>query len=222
MSKRPPKKSDRNKEWMRKRDSKMILIQPERHLIVTEGEKTEPLYFMAIKDEISKTYREKIDIEVIGQGDNTVSLYEKAKAIAEKNLNVYKHVWVVYDTDDFPAEKIDLTARLCEESTTEETVYHATWSNQCIELWYLLHFGFLQSDIDRKEYFEKLNDILRKIGEGNYTKNREDMFKILRPYLQTAIQNAVKLDENNNGKLPSESAPGTKVYELLSHLLKYL
>ena len=31
--------------------------------------------------------------------------------------------------------------------------YHAIWSNQCIEVWFLLHFSYFQSDIHRKEYW---------------------------------------------------------------------
>lgn len=40
MSLKPPKKSDKNKEWMKPRQDKRILVQPEYHLIVTEGTKS--------------------------------------------------------------------------------------------------------------------------------------------------------------------------------------
>ena len=39
MSLKPPKRGDNN-GWMKKRQDKKIRIQPEYHLIVTEGEKT--------------------------------------------------------------------------------------------------------------------------------------------------------------------------------------
>lgn len=52
------------------------------------------------------------------------------------NPNGYKHVWIVYDTDDFPAKRINKTNELCINMSTEETQYHAIWSNQCIELWF--------------------------------------------------------------------------------------
>ncbi|WP_330637594.1 hypothetical protein [Enterocloster lavalensis] len=44
MSLKPLKKSDMNKEWMRTRRDKPRKIQPEYHLIVTEGTNTEPAY----------------------------------------------------------------------------------------------------------------------------------------------------------------------------------
>jgi hypothetical protein len=40
--------------------------------------------------------------------------------------------------------------------------------------------------------------------------------------MDAAIANAKKLDKINSGKLPSASAPGTKVYELIEKLRPYL
>ena len=151
MSLKPPKKSDLNKSWMKKKTDRAIRIHPEYHLIVTEGTDTEPAYFGAIKEIINKRYPEKIHLDVSGEGDNTISLFGRAKLLAGNNSNVYKHVWIVYDTDDFPADHIDCVLQLCVENSTEETMFHAIWSNQCIELWFLLHFSFMQSDIHRTE-----------------------------------------------------------------------
>lgn len=40
--------------------------------------------------------------------------------------------------------------------------------------------------------------------------------------MDAAIANAEKLDRINEGKRPSASAPGTKVYELVEKLKPYL
>ena len=136
---------------------------------------------------------------------------------------VFKHVWIVYDTDDFPAENIDMVAQLCKEYSVQgETIYHAVWSNQCVELWYLLHFMYMDTDIDRSRYWPKLSDWMKNIGAGGYEKNRPDMYEVLRPYMDIAIANAKRLDKQNEGRKPSESAPGTKVYELVEMLKPYL
>ena len=100
--------------------------------------------------------------------------------------------------------------------STEETQYHAIWSNQCIELWFLLHFGFFQSDIHRSEYWPKLTEWLKNIGQGEYAKGRKDMFQVLWPFMDYAIANAERLDKLNEGKPPASAAPGTKVHELMS------
>jgi hypothetical protein len=222
MSLKPPKKSDLNKSWMKARQDRPKKIQPEYHLIVTEGTDTEPAYFEAIRDIINRQYREKIQLDIIGEGDNTIHLFLKAKQKAEDCPNGYRHVWVVYDTDDFPAEHVDRVVELCRENSSEETEYHAVWSNQCVELWYLLHFSYMQSNLHRKEYWPKLTARLHKIGVGEYEKNRKDMYHILRPFMDFAISNAKRLDEENNGKAPSKAAPGTKVYELVEKLKPYL
>lgn len=80
----------------------------------------------------------------------------------------------------------------------------------------------MQSDIHRSEYWPKLTECLKKIGVGEYAKNRTDMYHILRPYMDTAIANAKSLDAINYGKAPSKAAPGTKVYELVERLKPYL
>ena len=186
-------------------------------------QKPEPQYFGAIQRIINSKYRDRIQLKVEGIGDNTVNLLMKARQYVQNNGIVFKHVWIVYDTDDFPAENIDMVAQRCEEYSTQgETIYHAVWSNQCVELWYLLHFMYMDTDIDRSRYWPKLSDWLKNIGAGSYEKNRPDMYEVLRPYMDIAIANAKRLDKQNEGRKPSESAPGTKVYELVEMLKPYL
>ena len=45
MSRKPPKKSNMGKSWMKPRRDSRQMISPEYHLIVSEGTKTEPKYF---------------------------------------------------------------------------------------------------------------------------------------------------------------------------------
>lgn len=225
MSLKPDKKSDQGKDWLKKRSDKKRRIYPEYHLIVTEGTKTEPNYFESIKLKINEKYKNRVSLDIRGSGNNTVGLFEDAKKIIEGNQKQlsYKHVWIVYDTDDFPNDKIDSVPELCKRNSTLDCQYHAIWSNQCIELWFLLHFGYYQSDLHRDDYFPKLDKWLKNIDAGKYEKNRDDMFLVLEPYMDDAIKNAVRLQEEQNGdKSPSNSKPGTKIYELIEKLKPYL
>ena len=222
MSLKPPKKTDLAKSWMRRRQPGSVQINPEYHLIITEGSQTEPLYFKAIRDVINSRHKGRIRLDIHGTGMNTTALVERAVKLVNESLNPYKHVWIVYDTDDFPRESVDKVVKLCRELSTSDISYHAIWSNQCIELWFLLHYSYMHSDISRKLYYPKLSEHLNAEGFGLYRKNRKDMFDILRPHLQTAIQNAKRLNEQNHMKLPSAAAPGTKAYELLEKLESYL
>ena len=222
MSLKPAKKGDQGKPWMnRGRRSKVVKIRPEYHLIVTEGTRTEPEYFGAIREIINRENPNRIQLEIVGAGDNTLALLDAAQNLVRKNPNGYAHVGIVYDTDDFPPERVDQTARQCNEATDSETEYHAICSNQSIELWFLLHFDYFQTDIHRNEYMSKINGYFKRLGRGEYTKNRGDMFEILRPKMQTAIRNAEKLDDRNKNLPPSQSRPGTKIYELVKYLLPY-
>ena len=222
MSLKPLKKIDMNKSWMKKRRDKQIKIQPEYHLIVTEGTKTEPEYFRAIRDIINSQYKDRVQLDIYEEGENTLNLFDRAQKHVNNSPNIYKHVWIVYDTDDFPSDHINKTAQLCENCSNDETTYHAIWSNQCIELWFLLHFSYFQSDIYRQEYWEKLSKSMSLYGLGTYTKGRSDMYMVLRPYLEIAIQNAKRLDEVNKGRKPSMAAPGTRMHEMLQTLKPYL
>lgn len=222
MSLKPLKKSGLGKDWIQGRQERTIKISPEYHLIVTEGTKTEPPYFEALQCAINKQYQGRIQLDISGEGTNTIFLFDRAQYLAEHSPNTYRHIWVVYDTDDFPPERINEVVRLCRLNSTEETEYHALWSNQCIELWYLLHFSYMHSDLHRSQYWPKLTEHLERLKVGKYQKNRPDMYEILKPYLDTAIAFAKRLAQDNGDRLPSQAAPGTRVYELLEKLRPYL
>lgn len=222
MSLKPPKKSDKDKSWMGPRRDIKRSIHPEYHLIVTEGIETEPNYLNGLKHHINRVFRERIHLEICGSGCNTTGVFDLAKKLAENNPNGYKHVWVVYDTDDFPAEKINSVPALCKNQSTSECQYHAIWSNQCIELWFLLHFSYMHSNLHRYEYYEKLDTYFESMSFGKYSKNRQDIFNVLMPYIDRAIDHAKKLETYNKGKTPSDAAPGTKMYELIEKLKPYI
>ena len=81
---------------------------------------------------INQQYSERIHLEICGRGENTVTLFDSAKQLAESNPNGCRHIWIVYDKDDFPAEQFNQTAILCENHSSDKRTYHAIWSNQCI------------------------------------------------------------------------------------------
>ena len=219
MSLKPPKHSEQ--KWPNKRSERKRSISLDYNLIVTEGTQTEPQYFDALKANINRKQRNRIQLEIRGLGDNTVNLFYAAKKMVEKSPNGYSHVWLVYDCDDFPSESFNMVQTLCDQENEKgETEYHAIWSNECIELWFLLHFCFMHSNIHRSEYYPKLSEFLGTKGE--YKKNRSDIFEILLPHLDDAIKNALKLESLNEGKTPYESAPGTKVHEMMEKFKPYI
>lgn len=236
VTRKPPKHSDREKpsressasrmkrEWVRSRNrARKVRLVPERHLIVSEGKRTEPLYFGEIKRRINEIYHgERVMVEIRGAGTDTLSLFEYARRCVEGSVMGYSHVWVVYDKDDFPDDRFDAVVSCCKNASNDVVSYHPVWSNEAFELWYILHFEYLQADIPRRDYESKITDHPSRLGLGKYFKNRDDMFGCLEPYLQDAISSAERLEIENRGKKPSQSRPGTTVHHVLKHLLPYM
>ena len=102
--------------------------------------------------------------------------------------------------------------------------YHAAWSNECIEFWFMLHFAYYTANNHRSEYKKFMNEKFQELGIGKYEKNMDNIFETLmnggNPKL--AIRYAKRIIKNGEGKTPAEIAPGTKVYELVEELAKYL
>lgn len=48
-------------------------------------------------------------------------------------------VWLMYDKDDFPLDDFDNT-QYSALSRKDIRKYKVAWSNECIELWFVLHF----------------------------------------------------------------------------------
>ena len=104
MSLKPPKKSDLDKYWMKARRDKPKKIQPEYHLIITEGTDTEPAYFGAMKEIINNTYSDRIQLGVHGAGDNTRALYIRINRRNHISCHLVKSVYrtMVSITFQFP------------------------------------------------------------------------------------------------------------------------
>jgi hypothetical protein len=237
-----PLKRDELKRRMKKKKRKegSRLAQPERYLIICEGKKTEPYYFEGIKKRIEEKYDKRINerinvtshptLKVKGVGRSCLSLLDYAKTIIEQEKRKnreYDHIWLVYDLDDFPYDDFDNTAnsvKAMNESKKATTKWHVAWSNQCIEIWFLLHFNYYNSDIHRSKYFEKLSEIFKVHKLDKYEKNNEDIFEILMKNgdLENAINNAKKLCKENEEQPPSKMAPATKVYELVEILKPHM
>ncbi len=235
MSRKPLKRDELKRATKKKkRKEGSRLAQPERYLIICEGKKTEPNYFKGIQKRINKKYdkkiSERIQLRVKGTGRNTLSLLNFAKDQVkqqEENGILYNHIWLIYDLDDFPLDNFDNTAYSVEsmnKNNNTSTKWHVAWSNQCIEIWFLLHFDYYNSDVHRTNYFKKLSKVFKKHGLDNYTKNNEDIFEILIEFgsLETAINNAKLLYREKKAHVPSKMAPATKVYELVELLRPHM
>ncbi len=208
---KPLKTSDRDKPWASINRPRKFGKTPQRtyFLIVCEGEKTEPNYFEAFRDDLPKG---TVNVEIHGEGMNTLSLVNRAREIREnmerKERTVDK-VWVVFDRDSFRPDDFDNAI-----SKAESLGYGAAWSNEAFELWYLLHFELRTTSMMRTDFQQKLTRHLKRA----YQKNASDMYSTLKDRTDQACANAQRLVELNEGIAPHNANPCTHVHELVAEL----
>lgn len=167
-------------------------------LIVCEGEKTEPNYFRGFR-----VASRVCDIK--GTGHNTLSLVQEAKRLATEDN--YREVWCVFDRDSFEEKNVRAAFTLARKNN-----FKIAYSNECFELWYLLHFKFLDTNLRRTEYFTHLKKLL-----GRYSKNSVNMYSDLLARQSDAMRHAKRL-EDTHGLDWCNCTPFTSVHHLVKRL----
>lgn len=200
----------------------------ESYLIVTEGTKTEPLYFQGLRKAIHAHRPGEIEIagyidapalEISGEGKSTRKLVEKAQEHLRKSKVFYQHVWIVFDKDDFR----DFDEAIAE---AQRAGFSCGWSNESFEYWLYLHFAADATHRTRWDWLEKLNRIFRDrhIGRGRYFKNDEALFEHVGG-LSGAARAVAHAEERmrhfTNRTVASGFNPGTTVHHLVGPLLEY-
>lgn len=86
MSNKPLKKDEIKRRIKKKKRRQGIkLVQPNRYLIICEGEKTEPYYFKGIQKRIEIKYNKRINVisypllQIKGTGKSCLALLDYAK-----------------------------------------------------------------------------------------------------------------------------------------------
>lgn len=223
MSKKPLKASTQKKleaamQKKRKNIEELHKLPPYT-VIFSEGIKTEPFYIQGLTKQVNQKYAQFTSgdrITVVGTGRNTRSLLNYARKKVSADYPECRAVWLMYDKDDFPFDDFDNTQFSAVDKICLQE-YHVAWSNECIELWFILHFQPLFSHIGREQY----HDILK--GYFPYEKTLENIYDILKDKTHIAIARAKTLyasyDEDTP---PSQRTPATRVHELVDFLNSYL
>lgn len=204
------------------RKSKELKTRSETWLIVCEGEKTEPNYLNSLFDYANSKSGRKIKTKIIGEGRNTESLVSSVDEffsyiddLKRKTKILYGKTFVVFDRDSFTKKQFNDAIY-----TAARKGYIPIWSNECIELWFLLHFNLLESNITRDEYYKRLSDIFG----AKYNKS-DDHFAMLNTEvnLKNAMRNSKLLfcrSESINS--PADRAPCTTVFQLVEEIENYI
>jgi hypothetical protein len=189
-------------------------------LIICEGKNTEPSYFEAFPVP-SKSV-------IIERGCNTKNkLVDFAIKKSEEEENREREVWCVFDYDIKPNEAAtqpnDFNSSI---EKAEQAGLKVAWSNDAFELWFVLHYQELESNVTREE----LNDILKdkwqlesfhNTGKTiEYCKGHYDRHNGINGANQSlAIRRAKRLHEDFGlDKNYAKHSPCTTVYKLVKEL----
>ena len=143
----------------------------------------------------------------------------------EQNLT-FEQTWAVFDKDDLdlsPGNRANFEEAF---KVGESAGVSIAYSNECFELWLLLHFTDVSDElpIPRKDLYAMLEAMIQKCGEPQF-KYEHGSVSVLN-YVQQygneamAIQRAEALDAKQEKKelTPIDRNPDTKVYELVREL----
>ncbi|MBR5920569.1 MAG: RloB domain-containing protein [Bacteroidales bacterium] len=200
-----------------KRRQKSVRDNRVRFLIVCEGIKTEPNYFRALIADQTSLVRE---VYVEGEGCATVALVNRTLEIKNEleleNDMQFDRVWVVFDKDDFEDfnEAILLARKMG---------FRTAWTNEAFELWYYLHFEYLDTAISRHDYIQKLENFIGKIPgykHFKYKKNAPNFYNLLQKIgnEELAKRYARKLRGLHKGTDYAKHKPRTDVDFLVDEL----
>jgi hypothetical protein len=178
-------------------------------LIVCEGAKTEPNYFRSFP------VSTRPEITIVGAGCETIAVVNKAIELMENQK--FDRVWCVFDRD--PSNHNNTAPRFRKAlQVAEKENIKVAYSNECFELWYLLHFHLFSTGVPRSDYKKKLDKLLG----CNYEKNSDDMYARLEDTQHQAIKHAKTLLASYDPHDPESDNPVTTVHVLVEELNQYI
>jgi hypothetical protein len=202
--------------------SKERTRQAQRFLIVTEGT-TELNYFADLRD----CHRITNLIIEQSKGSDAGSIYDKACELgrnAHRERVAYTHIFCVFDLDTAQTTRaFDVIQKM---HTTKHPFcpnMHAINTHPCFEVWYLLHFQYIEAPYAAKgsqsvgDCVEKqLNPIWQKEFNSPYSKTLSKTYTSLKNKREAGEKNAIQLLKSQQGT--KNINPITNVHELVSFL----
>lgn len=144
------------------------------------------------------------------------NIFKEAKEKAD--LKVYDKIIVLIDLDKVIS---DNQIKIFEKELKRTKRYKEILvliNNPCLELWFLIHYKYttkMFSDCDRviNSLRKYLNDYRK--DRKYYTARDNDIYKRLRPFLNTAIKNGEKLGDFNSKNPFSSKAEIYKIFRIV-------
>ncbi|KGE89117.1 hypothetical protein IX84_04940 [Phaeodactylibacter xiamenensis] len=225
---RKVKKTDRGKAWNRKLTKTKpphigTRSKAKSFYIVCEGMNTEPEYFKSFP-------LGNAQVESFGLGQSKTKLVESVIELLTSDESLKeKEVWVVFDMDinqeQGNQQKGDYNRAV--ELAYKNSI-NVAYSNDTFELWFVLHYQYIDTPWNRGQYFKRLSEL----WGCNYSKDGktkafcERIYQILledeHANQEKAIYRAKKLHDEQAHLAISDKTPCTTVFQLVQELNQYL
>lgn len=186
-------------------------------LIACEDSVSTPLYFRAIFNDLKNNHAIAASSLVIAKHKHTDPDGILDDLLNHPNYKDFDHQWIVIDRD---AERTNGGGHTIENFNqaivrAKDKNIKVAYSNPCFEIWYLLHFEYRNTAIDRDELVKQL--------KRNYRYKKNKLFSLNQDQQNTAIKNATNLiqswiDTPQCTTKPATDNPSTAVHDLVKLL----
>jgi hypothetical protein len=197
----------------------------DRVLIVSEGTKTEPLYFKEIK-KAHRLHTANVEVHPSAFGTEPIQVVRFARQLFEvgdprKRLRAkaFEKVFAIFDRDEHKsyfdalklAESFDGKLR---NDAKQPIAFKAIASVPCFELWLLLHYEDIQHPLHRDEVLTRLKQHI-----PGYDKGAGGSFATTRGNLEIADQRARNLAMLSTAY--DDTEPFTDIFGLVALLIEF-
>jgi hypothetical protein len=194
----------------------------DRILIVSEGSKTEPLYFGEIRAAF-KLHTANVEVRPSALGTSPIQVVQYAHDLfvgGDRHKYIqpraFEQVYAVFDRDDHDSyfEALELAESLdgkLRNDARQAVTFKAIASVPSFEIWILLHFEDIHAPLQRDEVMQRLQRYI-----PGYEKGAGHAFALTRGRLDQATQRAEQLSARLTAY--SDPEPFTAVGELVKLL----
>ena len=184
--------------------------------VVTEGEKTEPLYLETFKKTLPRELVFRLELEIVrGVGVPMTVVNRAIKKLknlkdSQKSLSEKDSVWAMFDRDKHP--KFEEAKRKARSEGIGLAV-----SNPCFEIWGIYHYQDWQGHIERDQCQKELERLCPSYNRksGKVFIDRDAIKNKYRDAMRRAKES---LDSRKREDKP-EGNPSTSVYLLMEEIL---
>ena len=194
-------------------------------MIVSEGSKTEPLYFKEIKN-AHRLQTANVEVHPSALGTEPIQVVRYAKQLFEAGdphkrirTRAFEKVFAIFDRDDhksyFDALKLarSLDGKLRNDAK-QPVEFKAIASVPCFELWLLLHYEDIRHPLHRDEVLTRLKQHI-----PGYDKGASGIFATTKVNLDVANQRARHLAALSAAF--DDTEPSTDIFELVELLIAF-